>query len=153
MIHSFSRESVQAVSDEAWPLMRRHAEEVSDLGTQSLDPDLEKYRALEAAGAYAAWTAREDGRLFGYSGFLVIASLHYPKILMALQDVVYIEPERRGPAAVKFILFVDEELKAMGVERVIRTVTERKDYSRTLTRMGYTPIERVFVKQTSGKEG
>lgn len=144
---SFGRELLKDVWLEGVALTRANHAETGVLSAQDFDPDTKRYLTLEQQGLTRLFTMRLGSQLIGYAVFLVVPHLHYPKLLWAMQDVLYVSPDHRGPGAVKFILWTDEELKADGVQVIYRHVSERNDYSRTLLRMGYAPCERSYLKR------
>lgn len=95
-----------------------------DLGVHKeamrLDPDWQRYRALEEAGIYHAWTARDGKALAGYVGWFVQPHLHYKSTLTAADDLYLLSAAyRRGTAGLRMLSSSIEALKKLGVQRVI----------------------------------
>lgn len=148
---SYARENATDIWDEAHALMVSHAEEVGIFGTERWAPKLDAYRRLEDAGVLRCFTLRhgENGRtgqLDGYALFHVMPHLHYD-LTIAMQDAMFVRRECRGIAGAKFIAWTDARLKADGVGMVFRESIVTCDYSRTLTRMGYTLTGHVHRKE------
>ena len=143
----YRRESV----DEAWAgitlLLKAYAEEVGVFGAKGLSPDIGWYESLEQAGGLRTFVMRaDDGVLCGFSAFYMTRHPHYDR-QVAIQDVLYVDPNYRGPAAVKFLVWVDSELKKDGAQNVIRQVTSKLDYSALLQNMGYEAMETSFIRE------
>jgi GNAT superfamily N-acetyltransferase len=141
---AFAEEKVSDAWDEAVALMRANHEETGAGDGEDFKPNRARYEEFWELGLIRAYTARWEGALVGYALFFVTPHLHYPEWLTAQQDVLYVQPSCRGRGAVRFIRWMDDSLKAEGVKLVIRAVSARLDYSRTLERMGYKPLEQVF---------
>lgn len=142
---SFSATTPAAVWDEVWPLMRLHHAEVGVLSKDDFAPDRSKLDAMDRAGMVRAFTLRIGARLVGYALFLVMSHWHYPGTKWAMQDAMYVLPEHRGLRAIAFMADQDEFLQNDGVDVIVRSVQAKNDYSRTLTRLGYTAMERSYV--------
>lgn len=111
-------------------------------------PDRKRYLEIEKAGTLRLFTMRAEGKkLVGYGLFFVVPHLHYSKVLWAMQDVLYVDPAYRGRSAVRFIRWTDSRLRDEGVGVVYRHVSVRRDYSRTLERMGYVRVECGFMRR------
>ena len=116
-----------------------------------LDPDWDTYGNLERNGQCHVLTARADGKLIGYSCYLLLRNLHYQSVLCATADVFFIHPDfRKG--AVGFTLFVKSEqmLRELRVARVDSRVKLHNGLDaaprKILERLGYKPIELNFSK-------
>lgn len=136
--------------EEAIPMLHAHYLEIAtDQEIKPLDPDLEKYQQLEDAGFLRIFTARhhnegEDGsvatrgRLIGYFVSIVMSGLHYSQTMMALNDIMYIDPAYRGgTAGYRLIKLAAEDLKNLGAD--ILTIHMKTDYPfrSLLTKLGF----------------
>jgi GNAT superfamily N-acetyltransferase len=92
------------------------------------------------------FTVRNEGELVGYAGFFVNQSLHVKSIIVASCDLIYMKPEYRGWGH-NLIEFANYYLKSSGATLVYHTVTDKFDYSKTLTRQGFKQNERIFAKK------
>lgn len=144
----FAQERLADIWDEALALAKLNHLETGALSHEDFQPNQTRYLALEKDRLLWTFTARtEDNRLVGYALFLVVPHLHYPSMTWAMQDVLYVHPEFRGVGAVRFMMRQDSALQAAGVHVVYRHVAARHDYSRTLTGIGYVPVETSFLKR------
>lgn len=141
MAVAFAQESFAQVWDEAEALLFANHAETGMLDHAEFEPDKERYLQIEATGMFRVFTARDQGRLVGYSLFFVSTHLHYRTKKFASPDTLFVHPDYRGLPAVRFIRWADDRLKAEGVHYVYRHVSRKKDYSRTLERLGYEPVE------------
>lgn len=146
---TFQTETVGETWDEALPLVLAHHKEVGARPCEDLEPDKERYLAMEREGYIKLFTARErpDGRLVGYQLFMVAPHPHYKGMTSALQDLIYMAPEHRGLRAVRFILWADQSLEYAGARMISRHSPERnRGYGDSLARLGYVPLEQVFTR-------
>ena len=142
-VEEFSR-----VIDEAKPLLYRHWQEIAlDQDAVALEPDWQRYAALEAAGALSIVTARVGGKLVGYSCMVVQRGLHYRSLLEARMDIFWLAPEYRGRhGGVRLFRAVEKELQRRGVRRVYCGSKLHRDSSRLFAALGYRPIEQWHSK-------
>lgn len=105
----FQSELLFEFVQELTPLLQLHHAECGSLGLD-LDPDWELYAALEQAGKFKAITARKDGLLVGYGGFLIQPSLHNKGLLILSNDVFFLHPKcRYGRNGLYFIWHCERE--------------------------------------------
>lgn len=144
----FQRERAQDVFKEMIPLLEKHWEEIAHYKDIKLEPDFDLYFKMEDMGILRVFTAREDdGDLIGYCVFFVKHNMHYKSSLNALQDVLFIRPDKRGMFAPKFILWCDRQLKADGVQLVCQHLKAAHDFSPLLERLGYEFMDKIYVKR------
>ncbi len=144
---NFQRETVQDVMGEITPLLKAHYHEISADHYIPLEPNWDGYQKIESAGAFRIFTARaEDGRLIGYNCFFINHNLHYKSSLQAVQDVIYIDKERRGFGQ-SFINWCDAQLKAEGVQKVYHHVKAKHNFGPMLERNGYALVDLIFAKR------
>lgn len=147
MLVQFAQEKIADVLPELEPLLMRNFQETGAFDEADFSPDYDRYVVLEESGMAKLFTVRKFDALVGYSIFMVINHLHFKQMYWAMQDVLWIEPDLRGPCAVRFLRWTDEQLKELGVEVIYRHVNRNVDFSRTLIRMGYEDVERSFVRR------
>jgi hypothetical protein len=140
----FSCESMTSIWAEASDMMVRNNDET---GMFDLDPESSDYFAMEEAGQAKVLTARVGGSLVGYSLMILRNHPHHRKVMVSFQDVLYMHPAHRGFGAVRFIRWTDEFMKALGAEVMTRSVSVKKDYSRTLERLGYEKVETSYMRR------
>lgn len=144
---TFGRETVASVWDEIQPLLRQHYDELTWRKEKfTLDPDRERYLALETAGRLRVYSMRRDGILVGYSCYLVSPALHYKGVLMAVNDVLYVSPEERGLEPIKFMRWCEKELKNDGVQCITLHIKKSMNWGRLAERMGYEVVETNHLK-------
>lgn len=144
---TFQRERISDVWAEALPMLTANHAETGILTSEDFKPSKSRFEALESVNVLKLFTAREAGKLVGYALFLVVPHLHFSGKLWAQQDAMFILPEYRGFSGAKFIQYTDTELRSEGVDLVLRHVTPKLDYSRTLERMGYGHIESAYLRR------
>lgn len=145
---TFQRERISDLWDEAFPLFAAHHNESGVLTPEDLAPSRSRYESLEAIHMSRLFTARHNGELVGYAIFHIMPHLQYSKKMFAMQDVVYMKPEHRGISGTKFLVYTDSELRAERVDVIVRHVASQCDYSRTLSRLGYSAIETAYMRVT-----
>lgn len=149
----FASETVADVLAEIEPLLRAHWEEIAAHKDKiPLAPDYDQYRKLEELGKLLICTARDDGKLVGYSIYLVHRGIHYSKNIVATNDVFYIAPEYRrkliaGELAASALLeYAEGKLKARGVSVISMHIKVWKDWSALAEKQGYTRVEYIHQK-------
>lgn len=144
---TFQRERISDCWDEGRPLLAANWQESGVFRREEFAPDRSRFEALESVGALRLFTARAAGLLIGYAVFFIQPHLMYPSLSFAQQAVLYMSPAHRGISSVRFIDWMDRELKAEGVDAVYRHVSPKRDYSRTLERRGYVATETGYVRR------
>lgn len=141
--------SIASHWDEAEALTRQHHQEVGALPADEFDLDRARYEQLEKLGAFKAFFARtEDGKLVGYAGHTLSWHLQFKRTYWAMQDALFVLPAHRGWGSMRFLVYLDKELAALGVHYSYRHVFAGRDtYSRALIRMGYREAERGFIRK------
>lgn len=144
----FAQEPFCALRSELEPLFRCHWEEVAlNQDTVPLDPDWATYAELERRGLYSFTTARGDGFLVGYVGFIISRALHYRTLLCAEPDLLWLAPEERlGSAGFRLLKAAEAAVIALGVKRIGGRCKLHKDLGMLFDRAGYRPIERSYAK-------
>lgn len=140
----FKREHVDLVIDEMLPMLCENNEETGLDGFE-FKPQFETYSKMEELGYLRVFTARKEGVLVGYQVIILNPNLHYG-YTSANSDVVYIAPAHRGFGR-HFIRWCDEQLKAEGVDVSIKNITAKRDMTKFLSTMGYSLLDRVYMKR------
>lgn len=132
--------------DEIEPLAQAHAAEVLQPGYKITFPHASCIQ-LASLGKARCFTARSNGQLIGYNGFLLVGELNKESII-AEQVALFIKHDfRKFFNAMKFLRWCDEQLIKDGVNFVNQHVTEAVDYSPLLRRLGYNKTETIYRKQ------
>lgn len=145
---SFTREVLCEVVQEIQPLLEMHYDELClNRDRVALDPQWDQYLLLERLGRLAIFTARDDGRLVGYSAFFVQQHMHYAGLLTAQNDVFYLVQEhRRGTTALRFLRYTEQALKDLGAHKVIYHCKLSNQFAPILHRLGFADEEVMVGK-------
>lgn len=146
---TFQRERLAGLWDEITPLLKEHWREIATYPDIPLDPDVERYTAVEASGWLTVFTAREDGELVGYAVFMVAGNMHYRSSRIGIADVVYIAPaHRRGGTGVALLRYADAQLAADGVQAVFHhQKVAHPALGKVLEHRGYEHVENIWAKR------
>lgn len=146
----FQAENFRNIQPELPPLLQAHWEEVAlDHDAVPLDPDWQRYYALQDSNSLSCVTARngEGGPLVGYHIAIVAGHLHYASTKHGITDVYYLKPEyRKGFTGIRLFKAVDEEMKRLGVVKRITGTKVHLDMGPVLKRLGYRETEHVYTK-------
>lgn len=143
----FSKSSIKACLEESKPLLQKHWDEISHYKDIPLDPDYDQYLKLEELGITRMFSARtKEGMLVGYALFLIRPHIHYKTCIMAYQDIIFIDPSRRG-IGMFFIQFCDEELKKEGINVVSQHVKNKFNFGPMLEKIGYELMDLIYVRR------
>lgn len=147
-MHTFHREIASAaLFSEMLPLLQLHQEELAHYKDIELEPNFAQYEALENAGVLKVFTVRDEKwALIGYCVYFVSRHLHYTSTLQASQDLIFIHPDKRGFGS-KFIKWIDEQLRADGVQVVYQHIKAKKNFGPMLERQGYELCDLVYTKR------
>lgn len=148
---TYARETLFDVVHEVDALLKLHYEELTlNRDKIALAPRWASYRALEAAGNFVLFTARDDGKLVGYSAFFIDRHMHYVGLTLATNDVLYLHPERRtGRTGFKLIRFCEDQLGQMlaDVDHKLIWHAKYSNYlARILEKMGYAREEVMMAR-------
>lgn len=162
MALTFDIEDVEIVKDDITGLIELHYEELTaHRDVIELAPDFERYQQLEDMGKLAIFTVRDDDLLVGYSIFFVDAHIHYKNQLFANNDIIFLHKSYRNPFTVKRALlswtrrllmipkrtkgigeqlidFSEDQLRIIGVTKVIWHIKFRLNWFPILKRRGYS---------------
>lgn len=144
----YAKESLCDVIAEVAPLLELHYRELTlNRDRVKLNPDWNRYSELEHAGAFHVFTARDDGRLVGYSAFFLGPHLHYKDLMVANNDVLYLHPDaRNGMLGIRLIKASESGMKAMGAAKITWHAKYSNDLQQILARLGYANEEAIMGK-------
>jgi len=138
---TFAREMLCECVQEAQPLLDEHYRELAkNQDRVKLEPCWQRYAELEAQGAFIVFTAREDGRLIGYSAFASSPHPHYAGLRLVSNDVLFLDKAHRvGRTGIRLIKFCEEQIEATYVKDFCITwhAKEHTPLAGMLQRMGY----------------
>lgn len=139
-----TREKFLNVVDELLPLFFLHRDEI-DLYGRQLNIDFESYAALEEQGLLRIYTMRNQTKLVGYCVFYLYNHMHHKEMLVAKQDVLFVDRQFRG-RGLSLLRYCDRMLKIEGVNTVIQCVPNGGEWGTILKRMGYHEQETAYAK-------
>lgn len=142
----FACELISEIKDEIQPLLELHYKEIAHYPDIKLNPDYLRYQKLEDSGMFKVFTARSDGKLIGYNAFFLNHNLHYMDSYQAIQDILFVDPTRRGFGR-NFIKWCDLQLKEMGVQLVLQHLKVKHNFGVILERQGYELIDLIYGKR------
>ena len=146
-VMQFSRESIDKVFREGVELFPYHYREVAHYKDVPLEPDMARYLSLEESGLLRVYAARDQqNTLCGYATFFIRSNIHSKSQVLALQDMVYISPKRRGFGHT-FLKWCEAQLQIEGINVIYQYVTRQCDFGSILKRQGYELIEYVYAKR------
>lgn len=124
---------------EITPMFHDHYDEIAtDKEVKPLDPDFDRYLALEDQGMLRIFTARENGQLIGYFVSLVHTHLHYQQTMMALNDIMYVTPGHRGSTVgYRLMKMAMADLKNLGADVLIIHMKCDYPFRPLLKRLGF----------------
>jgi GNAT superfamily N-acetyltransferase len=144
---AFGVERIEDIAAEIKPLHRAHWNETeSHRHGLELNPDYETFTGYERSGKYLLFTLRKDGRLLGNCAVYLDRSTH-TRTLIATEDTLYLLPEaRRGGVARRFVAYVENALRELGVREIHITVKMVNKAGRFLQMLGYRHVENGLMK-------
>lgn len=129
--------AVEVISANAAMAAAHHDELAAEFHGHTFDPDLERYQRLEAAGALVCVGAFQDGELIGYSFNALSTHTHYRTVLVAHNDLLYLQPEhRRGAVGLHLMRATRDALQARGVRHLLWYAKPETSLDRLLQRTG-----------------
>jgi len=143
---TFAEERVRDCLDELIPLLQNHWEEIANhQDTVPLDPDWDKYLAMDDSGAMSVVVARENGRVIGYFISFIHHHMHYRSTLYAYNDILYVDPSRRkGTVAYRMFKFAMTVLVDRGVQVVVCHMKINHEFRSLLRRLGFKQTEEIW---------
>lgn len=142
---AFARESIAEAWDDGIPFMREYHAEVGTLPSDPFSPDKERYLKLDPVSRL--YTARADRQLLGWGFFILMPHILYPHLTFAFQDMIFIRKAFRGPAAVRFLRWQDEQLFQDHVDVIDRHSVPSAPHDRLLRHIGYSERATHFIRR------
>ena len=125
--------------------MQNWEEAAVEKDTSPLDPDWQRYYAMEAAGILGIVTLRVNGKLGGYVICFVGPTMQNASTVWGQIDTIWLHPKlRRGNLGNKLLQFAEEKLKAAGA-KIVKIDTAPR-VGNWLIRKGYTAQHVVLTK-------
>lgn len=126
-------------------LLTDHKDEVCVFPDVILDPDWDKYDALDKLEMLAVITARRNGKVVGYSVNILMRHLHYD-FKYAINDIIYMIPPLRGHA-MGLLRATERMLTDIEVKFFSLSVKPHIDYRPVLERLGYKLLEYQYFRR------
>ena len=123
-------ERLWSLAKELPPLFKKHYDELATHKDRiALDPDWEKYSALDFDGNLRILTVRDNGMLVGYLFLIVGPGLHYAGTLQAQVDLYWLDPlYRAGWLGVKLMTETERYCRELKVSRLF--ISEKQHFAR-----------------------
>jgi GNAT superfamily N-acetyltransferase len=134
--------------EEIKPLLDLHYDEVAMYQAKiELNPDYDRYLALDDAEMIHVVTAREGELLIGYFITFLVPHMHYQDHIYAVNDVVFIEERyRNAKVGMELFTFAEKELKGMGVSVLVIHMKTKLPFDELCLGLGYDYAERNYTK-------
>ena len=148
LVFSWARFNV--IAHELPPLFLEHWKELAlNKDVVPLDPDFDKFYALDVQNILRVLTVRDGERLAGYAFLLLGPHLHYKSTIWGHVDMYWLDPALRcGWTGVKLMQTLIRDAKTMGaVNLTLATKTHFMDnrVTKLLQRLGFKPIETIHA--------
>jgi len=150
---TYQVEKLRDIQQEMEPLLEAHYHEVHAFIEEGilLDPDWDKYYALEDLGMVHTVTARSEGLLVGYYVSGLSYNLHYKANLYANNDVLYLDPALRNTgAALDMFAYVEKCYIELGVDVMTVHMKNTAPFKSLCGAMGMKEIETMYGKYIGG---
>lgn len=132
------------------PLLSENHQETG-IYDRPFNPDFERYLSLAVAGFLKFFVAHtDDGKLIGCAIFFMDSEIQQRDVQSATQSVNFVCRSHRG-VGYAFMKFCDDILKKQGVNSVWRQASAKHDISKVYERMGYTLIEKSYLRRLCGE--
>lgn len=137
------------VNAKAKHLLAEHWDEVAlNKGLMILDPDEQRYLALEATGAFFALAAWDGDNLVGYSGNFIGQHLHYAGLRYANNDVLFVSKEHRAsPLGLRLIRETVTEATRRGARLMLWHGKYNTPLADLLPKMDYKVQDVIYSKE------
>lgn len=136
------------INDEAMPLLREHWVECGLYHQQiPLSVDHDYYTSSEEKGLTCCYTMRDGDRLAAYMVVSAQKHPHYKEDGFAFVDVLFVDKKyRKGMAAIRFMRYVEQEVKKTGVSVMSYHIKIHHDYPAIFERLGFNKVEVIYQK-------
>jgi len=133
----------------AGTLFREHWEEIArNKGLMVLNPDAERYAALEAAGNLLCLSAWDGPELVGYSVTFISQHLHYAGLRYAQNDILFVtKAARHGKVGLQLIRETERAAKENGAKLLTWHAKQGTALEALLPRLKYGVHEVIYSKE------
>jgi len=145
---TYQVEEARDIVDEIKVLLTDHWEEVAlDKSVIKLNPDYDRYVKMGEEGTLHIVTVREDNELVGYHLSFIMPHIHYKDSMTAFTDIFFLRKDKRkGTVGIKLLKFMEQSLKARGIQKIYMGTKTHIDISVILEHLGYKHIEKIYTK-------
>ena len=109
-------------------------------------PQIDTYRAMEAAGLFHAFAARCDGRLIGFMFLLVPVLPHFGRKVGVSESYFVAAEYRKTGAGLRLLHAAEEAAREAGAVGVLVSAPTGGILERVMPGVGYRETNRVFFK-------
>ncbi|MDE2233609.1 MAG: GNAT family N-acetyltransferase [Patescibacteria group bacterium] len=133
---------------DAWGLLELHRNELATYkDLMILNPDIEKYKALEDAGKLFTLALYDEERIVGYSVFILTTALHYSDLNIASNDILYVHPDyRKSKWGLELINMSERFAKDKGMKMITWHGKENTIFTALMPKLGYKIQDITFSK-------
>lgn len=147
--------TVEQAREQAGNLFAAHGEELEPDDVPAIDPDWDRYQALETAGnliSVGVWYhgSHPDNKpvLVGYAAAIIAPSLHYRGRVVCHDDLLYLQPHyRQGDIGVQLLKTIELNARVRGASILLMRGKTDSTMEHLLPRLGFRADETVFRKE------
>ena len=141
--------SVQQMLDSATELFKEHYEEVAlNKQVMVLEPFVEKYLALEAQNEIFVLALHSDDEVIGYSVNFLFNHVHYAKLKVCSNDLLFVKKEHRnGRAGYMLIKETEKFAKQHNAQLMFWHAKPNTALEKLMPRLGYGYQDIIFSKE------
>ena len=141
---TYQQETLVTFLPESKPLFDKYYAEVAELQIPQ-GFNAEFYRHLESRNRLKIYTIRDNGKLIGFSFWVLFYPPHYKTSLTATSDMIFVLQEyRKGLFGYKFLKHSLNEIKKHNPQRILVGVKPNNDFGKILERLGAGHFETVY---------
>lgn len=143
--YEFSEASFTDTLESIKPIYaQNHAE--TGIYDMPFNPDYERYIFLEREGNLRFFLAKFQNEIVGFAVFFIDSEIMQKELISATQSATYVAKQHRG-LGYPFMKFCDDILKKQGINSVWRQASAKHDIGKVYERMGYTLIEKSYLRR------
>ena len=141
---TYQQETLVTFLPESKPLFDKYYAEVAELQIPQ-GFNAEFYWHLDSRNRLKIYTIRDNGKLIGFSFWVLFYPPHYKTSLTATSDMIFVLQEyRKGLFGYKFLKHSLNEIKKHNPQRILVGVKPNNDFGKILERLGAGHFETVY---------
>ena len=151
MSYKITREKFKETYLELEPLYRQHYSEMVDRleadGVEDYspyNPRLDEYVRASEGGWLLTFVLRLDGKACGYSNVYLTNDMHNQD-LIAQEDTIFVLKEHRNGVGKQMVRHILEELRQLGVKRVLVSALTDLRVAKLWRRMGFKDVATQMI--------